>query len=342
MANLDPALLPSGNTKVTTTIKTYTYEIPGPGSGYPSQNSSIETTAYSPNTSQTTPSKSFVYNKVENNTRNVNYSSQEPGWNVLREVTTNNVIDNQPPYKKPSSPINDDRTLIKETITTRNYQPGYRPDNQPGKQTYVYNETTTTRNINDNAYPANRYPGGQTPPPQPGQTTYIVKETHNTTTNRNVSPYSNGYPPQNQPNQTTIIYKQDSQTNNTTYPNRPNTPRDIETFDPNYPPYPDRRRPNEPMNVTYKYTSHTSTTNNVTKGYPPESEPLLGRPFPTDNDVDGPPKKLDDLMAKIGGEVSLPYFSSPLNFFLLISCYLLNLSLQIAHITQASISTKLK
>lgn len=29
LANLDPELMPTGNTKVTTTIKTYTYEIPG-------------------------------------------------------------------------------------------------------------------------------------------------------------------------------------------------------------------------------------------------------------------------------------------------------------------------
>lgn len=305
LANLDPTLLPSGNTKVTTTIKTYTYEIPG--TVYPSPNSSIETTTYSPNISQTTPSKSFVYNKVESNTlnRNVNYASPEPGYNVLREITTTNVSDH-PPYQKPPSPVND-RTLIKETVTTRNYQPGYRPDNyspQPGNKTYIYNETTTTRNVNENAYPGNRY---TPPPPPPAQTTYIHKETHNTTTNRNISPYPNGYPPQNPPAQSTTIYKYDSHTtNNSSYPNRPYTPRDTETFDPKHPPYGRQNEP--PVNVTYKYSSHTSTTNNVKGGYPPESEPLLGRPFPTDSSVDGPPKKLDDLMAKIGGEVSNPYF----------------------------------
>lgn len=66
LASLDPNLLPAGNTKVTTTIKTYTYEIPGTALASPGSGGGVETErlVYSPNQSATTPSKSFVYNKV--------------------------------------------------------------------------------------------------------------------------------------------------------------------------------------------------------------------------------------------------------------------------------------
>lgn len=69
----------AGNTKVTTTIKTYTYEIPGSGN-YPTKVredttineqylDKLEKYAYSPNDTITTPSKSFVYNKVDKTNR---------------------------------------------------------------------------------------------------------------------------------------------------------------------------------------------------------------------------------------------------------------------------------
>lgn len=375
LASLDPNLLPTGNTKVTTTIKTYTYEIPG--AGYPSQVSPIDSEKYifSPNQSQTTPSKSFVYNKVENNT------------------LTRNVNENAPPYQKPVSPAGTD--VIKETITTRNYQPGhpnYSPDGYaPNKQTYIYNETTTTKNYNQNGYPDGKsyqpewqrdntrsphnthiikethntintinkpypqsgspYPPREAPQNPPRHDTYIIKETHNTNTINDGYPRGKpSYPSSNPPQNTTYVYKETHNTNTTVNPqysgNQPvgwpdppvnNQPRDgpkhttiiykdthntnvvdrdrpfplsdTETFDPKNPPYPNTGtgRPNEPINVTYKYSSHSTTTNTnrVKGGYPPEEEPLLHpKPFPVNSDVDGPPKKLDDLMANIGREVN--------------------------------------
>lgn len=60
----------------------------------------------------------------------------------------------------------------------------------------------------------------------------------------------------------------------------------------------------EPVNITYKYQSHSSTTNNVRSGYPPETEPLLPQKFPREPEIGGPPKGVDELMATIGGEVS--------------------------------------
>ncbi|XP_022920058.2 rhoGEF domain-containing protein gxcI [Onthophagus taurus] len=288
LANLDPNLLPTGNTKVTTTIKTYTYEIPG--AVYPSPGSATDTTTekyvYSPNQSSSTPSKSFVYNKFENNslTRNVNYQT-DPNWqntSVYRETTTTNVQDQ--PYQRPPPPIGGtDTSLVKETVTTRNYQPGNIYRDSSGKHTYMYDENTTTRNVD--GYPPHREP--------PNKETVIIKETH--TTNTNTGPQYPSYPPQD-----TVIYRENTTSNN--FSNQ-RYPRDNE---PRYP-----KPPPEPMNITYKYSA-TSTTSNNYKGYPPssETEPLLQpRPFPTDEDDGSPPKKLDELMATIGREPP----NSPLN-----------------------------
>lgn len=301
LAHLDPSLHPPGNTKVTTTIKTYTYEIPGSGN-YPTNlhNSSAETEkyVYSPNQSQSTPSKSFVFKKYENQSS---------------ENTVNYI-----PYQKPVGPV-------KETITTTTYQPGYVPDSPPSRnQTYIYNETTTTRNVDNTR---GSLPRNQNYQPPPKQDTYIVKEVHeNNTYNRqypdypppsqqhyikeihdsstttNVHhPYPNGYPA-NEPNKT-VIYKHETHTTN----NYGRPGKDVESFDPKHPPYPHDRRPNEPVNIQYRYKSESKTTNNYKAGYPPsdDTQPLLPKPFPTENHPDGPPKRLDELMATIGHEVRI-------------------------------------
>lgn len=355
LANLDPNLLPSGNTKVTTTIKTYTYEIPG--SGYSPGAPESEKYVYSPNQSQTSPSKSFVYSKVEKNDNTVNYPPpHDEHWktNVYRETTTTQ----SPPYRRPTSPHPSGTTIIKET--TRNYQPGYQPDTptsshphggttiireispnyqpdpHPSKQMYIYNETTTTKRVNDpypnepygqQHYPHELQPVNREPP---RNETYVYRETHNntTTTNRSPGPYRNGYPP-HEPG-TTVIYKHDTHTTNYPPPQQkqppPNTTiiinkterNSYDDNDPNrYPPHqgtPHDRRPNEPydpnnVNITYKYTTHSTSSNNY-KGYPPEeSQPLLRpQPFPHDG-PDGPPKRVDELMATIGREPP----DSPLN-----------------------------
>lgn len=157
-----------GNTKVTTTIKTYTYEIPGSGN-YPTQVredttinekylDKMEKYAYAPNETITTPSKSFVYNKVINEllllfvlSKQINviflqvenkenyYQQQpppEPSWKdstlkkSYKEMVQDDVV-YYPPYQKPTPPGGH----VKEEVTTiRNYQPGYQPDlNPPSK-----------------------------------------------------------------------------------------------------------------------------------------------------------------------------------------------------------------
>nr|CAI5844343.1 unnamed protein product [Callosobruchus analis] len=271
LAHLDPKLRPPGNTKVTTTIKTYTYEIPGSGD-YPTnlssqtQEDTSEKHIYSPNTTITTPSKSFVYNKVENK-ENTTYQSPQPGYQLRKDeyYEEKTVTDNYRPYEKPAPPGG---VVMKETITTRNYQPGYSPELIPPtrEQTYVYNETTTTKNL-QNGYPPASTPKKDVymlkesstttkneryvPPPATNRDTYILKETQNTTTvNRNEPsnlPYSErGYPVYNPPEgrgtpgSTTYIMKE---THNTT--NRVVQPP-----------------PQEPSKtIMYKHESHT--TNNT-------------------------------------------------------------------------------
>ncbi|XP_056643267.1 uncharacterized protein LOC130449462 isoform X1 [Diorhabda sublineata] len=381
LAQLDPNLRPPGNTKVTTTIKTYTYEIPGSGD-YPTNltDTNEQKYVYSPNKSISTPSKSFVYNAIEN-----------------KENTLYQENANYPLYQKPNPP----GVLVKETITTRNYQPGYRIDKNPPSinETYIYNETTTKNvdnrfspippplpnqntyiingtetNMNKNdrptpgketyilkethrttvndvvspqnphypedtypkrndkynpgketyiikevhnttttndkpfserGYPVYNPPDGRDPP-----NTYIIKETTNTTTNHSNGPYQNGRP-SNEPQNKTIIYRHETHSTNNNYsPNNPK-PFEVETFDPKNPPYDIKKHPNEPINIQYSYKSTSKTQNNYKGGYPPneETETLLPKKFPTDDRTDGPPKKLDELMATIGNEPP----TSPLN-----------------------------
>ncbi|CAH0548121.1 unnamed protein product [Brassicogethes aeneus] len=339
LAHLDPNLRPPGNTKVTTTIKTYTYEIPGSGD-YPtnlkSDTSVDEKYIYSPNKSITTPSKSFVYQKTENQENTV--YRPEPKWQTTKQYYKDSQMEHVEKYAPPAAPISPATTVVKEVVTTRNYQPGYIPEPQPPtERTYLYNETTSTKNIN--GYP-------QEPP---RHETYIIKDTRNTTTNNRTLPYSDrpDYPVGNPPNETyiykesnttnrvvnppytngyppstdkTYIYKHESTTTNNYGPGgprtgpppsgRPKTPVDVDTFDPKNPPY--GRKPNEPVNITYKYTSNSTTSNNYKGGYPDDEGPnLRPKKFPTDDEIvdSGPPKRLDDLMATIGREPP----NSPLN-----------------------------
>lgn len=309
LAQLDPNLLPTGNTKVTTTIKTYTYEIPG--TGYPTAVSpKLSETVYSSNPS--TPSRSFAYNKVENsstqNLTTTNYpgdyirpSSPQPvGFKKEYSKTTTSSRNVTDGYRKPSpSPVrsNKETYVYNETTQNTDYPSGYPSSSPPGKHVNVYKETTTTKNINSGNYPNNNYPSS------PINKTYIINETHTRNINNE---YPNGYPTHPDPSHTTTVYKYDTHTTN--YP-----PKDLtESFDPRTgPPHHNYPKPHDPreMNITYKYTTHHTTSNNY-KGHPhDEHEPLLHTPpFPTDGsdgvDGKGPPKHLEELMAEIGNEVS--------------------------------------
>ncbi|VEN44444.1 unnamed protein product [Callosobruchus maculatus] len=255
---------------------------------YTEENTS-EKHIYSPNTTITTPSKSFVYNKVENK-ENRTYQSPQPGYQLRKDeyYEEKTVTDNYRPYEKPAPPGG---VVMKETITTRNYQPGYSPELIPPtrEQTYVYNETTTTKNL-QNGYP---------PASTPKKDMYMLKESSTTTKNEHYAP-----PPTT--NRETYILKE---TQNTSTVNR-NEPSNLPYSERGYPVYnpPEGRgRPKEPININYSYKS-TNTSQNVWRSE--DSQPLLQpHRFPTDEHVDGPPKKLDELMATIGNEPP----TSPLN-----------------------------
>lgn len=289
LAHLDPHLLPSGNTKVTTTIKTYTYEIPG---------SNVTTTEkesfnYSSlNQSQTTPSKSFVYSKNENAAESAARYTNKESTRDYEERIFKEYSSSAPPYQKPSSPINSDRTILKETITTRNYQPGYSPELQRrephNKPTYVYNETITTRNYkNDQPNESNEFINYQ-----PERKTHTL--TKQTQTN-------NIEYPSNQP---AVLYKQETHTTNKYSSGDGYPTRDVEIINTSRPPYSGRAPQKEPVNISYQYKSHSSTTNNFRGEFEEERQPLLHpQPFPKDAEEFGVPKKVDQLMATFGNEV---------------------------------------
>ncbi|KAI4471557.1 hypothetical protein MML48_1g19120 [Holotrichia oblita] len=323
LASLDPNLLPTGNTKVTTTIKTYTYEIPGtvyPGTSPNTTVDSKEKFVYSPNDSQTTPSKSFVYNKYEDNTvSNVNYISDQPQYRP------------QPPPPQPPV-IVDDRRIITETVTTsKNYQGGPPAVPYPdtyGKPTHHYKESTLTRSTGTNTSPYDRPPQSPTLPDNRA----VSKET---IISRNYQP-GNTYVDTS--GQHTYIYNESTLTRTTgTNTESPVLGRDSPSYPNRHPPYtgskpsPTPNRGGGPPYDQSVVNITTSTTNYIddSRNKPPpsqyslyyserykaesnydENKPLL-KPypnrFPTDND--SPPKKLDELMATIGAEPP----NSPLN-----------------------------
>ncbi|GJQ78975.1 hypothetical protein Trydic_g137 [Trypoxylus dichotomus] len=326
LANLDPNLLPTGNTKVTTTIKTYTYEIPGTVYPNTSPNTTVDSSekyVYSPNDAgQTTPSKSFVYNKYENNTssQNVNYvidqqqhypvRPQQPSpvisddRRVITEsVTTSRNYQPSPvplypdnygkqahlykestltrttgtntlPYEKPpqSPPLSDDRSVTRETIVSRNYQPGNTYIDSTGKQTYIYNESTLTRTTGTNTdYPSS----GRESPAHPGRHPYPGNK-------QSPSPGRGGPP-----------YDHSVVVHNT------NVTRETNYLD-------DSRNKPPPTQYSSYYSEKYKTESNYDENKPLINAPFPGK-FPTDNDSS--PKKLDELMATIGDEPP----NSPLN-----------------------------
>ncbi|KRT81919.1 hypothetical protein AMK59_5755 [Oryctes borbonicus] len=337
LASLDPNLLPTGNTKVTTTIKTYTYEIPGtvyPGTSPNTTVDSSEKFVYSPNDAgQTTPSKSFVYNKFENNTssQNINYvSDQQPHYPVRspqqspppvisddRRVITETVTTSrnyQPspapiypdnygnqthlykestltrttgtntlPYDRPpqSPPLSDDRSVTRETIVSRNYQPGNTYIDNTGKQTYIYNESTLTRTTGTNTdYPPSgrESPAISGPVPHSGRHPYPGSK-------QSPSP-GRGGPPYDH---SVVVHN----TNVTT------TTRETNYID-------DSRNKPPPTQYTGYYSEKYKTESNYDENKPLLHTSYPGK-FPTDHDA--PPKKLDELMATIGDEPP----NSPLN-----------------------------
>lgn len=181
LSDLDPSLLPNPNTKVTTTIKTYTYEIPGntlPNTGYPSRVQS--------------PTQDTI-------TTNERYYTSTPNT-INRNQTTIYKEENNKFYgSSPPPPVGYQTQIYKEDVRTTNKYGEFVP--QPGT---VSHQTETYNNSYGNSPSGNRYPRDDTPG---GNTTIIHKtETYNNTYGGNSPnrypprddiPRGNNYPPMN-------------------------------------------------------------------------------------------------------------------------------------------------
>ncbi|KAI4494940.1 hypothetical protein M0804_001141 [Polistes exclamans] len=298
-------LAPGPNTKVTTTIKTYTYELPGapetylPGGTLPGGAvlPGDQTITYTlPRTGTSTTDKTVTYQTVTENIPGgsgspIKYSSPPPPIEVTKKSTAL--------HKETKFYREDHHGLPPSSGGTppQNYHPGSPP---PPPQTNIDSRTTVTRNEKYYHVDGN-FPNGQAPPPSdrpdyPGNTTIVyqnqppvINETHMTTINRIEEHYPSRPP----------------SAGRYPTPDKPGTPTRT-----NYYPVPSQGTP--PGSTTVYKFSNTTTTIPPSKN-PEDHEVLLPKPFPTgegvqvypvnakpsgpSTDQQGPPARLEDLMA---------------------------------------------
>lgn len=205
---LSEGILPRPNTKVTTTVRTYTYELP-PDSEL-NQTLSYRNESFN-QTSNTLP---VTYPERDlSPTQHVNPSSRS----VLVKNETINTSNNIQEYPVPTIldhqlPPNTAKTIYYKKDTkqsTTNYYPEY--PSGPGPHPTNFKAIGAP-------------PAGDHPPYPPGSNTYIYREEHtNTANNRYGSPVPHGdYPdrsgtyPRDHPQPTTVTYKYSSTTSNAT------------------------------------------------------------------------------------------------------------------------------
>ncbi|XP_061942704.1 soluble scavenger receptor cysteine-rich domain-containing protein SSC5D isoform X1 [Apis cerana] len=273
-------LAPGPNTKVTTTIKTYTYELPGPPETYlPGGNV--------PGTVVLPGDQTITYTIPKGTTSTADKT-------ITYQTVTENVPSKSPArYSSPPPPVTDvtkkSTTIHQESKFYREEHHGGRPSHptttsyHPGSPPPIENKTTITRNEKyyqvDGTYP-NGYPAGD----HPGTTVIYqnqppnVSETH-TTINR-VEEHYPSRPPSSGRHPT---------------PDKPGTPVNYYTSPP--------QSSAQPQSTTIYKLSNTTTTIPPNKN-PEDHEVLLPKPFPVEdvrakpvNNVQTPPKKLEDLMA---------------------------------------------
>lgn len=307
---LSDDILPKPKTKVTTTVRTYTYEIPEPDCPYVDRDP---------------PKNTAVFYKTERNERSGNFypANQSPPVNTnqypplsIQEAPPHNtttvykydVTNTSPMHGQPQQPPHNSTTVYKYDVVNTNTVHG-QPHPPPHNTTTVYKYDVT------NTSPLPGQPQPQVPPGgitiYPPQNTTIYKtETVNTTNKQYRSPTPNSYPDNGPINH---------------YPSH------------GYPPhsgYP--HQPNEPSVVVYKQT--TTNTRNVIHPRS-EREPVL-HPFPVDGpiitEVDGsPPKRVEDLMASFGDvSFNLRFVSSNASFNYLQNPFLSACFRQVKSITQ--------
>ncbi|XP_060657790.1 mucin-5AC [Drosophila nasuta] len=292
---LSDGILPAPGTKVTTTVRTYTYEIPpnAPGSTISTINRNNNTLSYKHHETHNT------------NTSSQNYSQLSPSH------IPQTVVYNTESYSTLNKP--NDRPLVtnqsyeirehKET-TTRGVSPqprqlplgpaGSPPNGGPpnSSRTIVYN-IHKTDNVN-NIVSEPRYPHSPAHSPNYG------------------SPHSPAQP-QLPPGGTNRYYYKETETSNTVntihgppngggpYPVEPPHPAPLKLLPNNNYPQPQNGNgyPPNTTSYTYKYSSTSNTTNNRRgPGGPdygtPSPFPVDGVEYPIGNG--NPPQRVDDLM----------------------------------------------
>lgn len=273
---LSEDILPAPGTKVTTTVRTYTYEIPSDSThtirSQSSNNTLNRSVKYVDNhhTTAHSPTRPSIPQTVVYNTESYSTVNKHTGQPIVtnesyekREHHETNVIRNNTLPSGPRSPP----------------YPAFSPDGPGGQTTKIVYNINRTENIN-NVTDTNTYPGGPAPRtspdvslPVPGPTThrYYYKETSNTTNT------IHGPPGDNSPNISPIKYPANG------YPPHGN--------DNGYPPH------NGPTNVTYKYSSTTTNTRHGAPDYGTPS-PNGTIPFPVDYSPTNanPPQRVEELM----------------------------------------------
>ncbi|XP_076291662.1 uncharacterized protein LOC143214458 isoform X2 [Lasioglossum baleicum] len=272
-------LAPGPNTKVTTTIKTYTYELPGaPESYLPGGGGSVPGAVMLPG------DQTITYTLPKGSTSATDKT-------VTYQTITENVPPRTPPVRYGSpTPVVD----ITKKSTTLHQEKFFREEHLGGSPavqptTVVYHpgspESKTTIMRNEKYYAVDgSYPNGYGPGDRPDHPDQTINESH-TTINRieehypsSRSPSSGRYP---------------------TPDDKPGTPV-------NYYTSPPQTTPPQSTTTIYKFSNMTTTV-------PPhknaeDHEVLLPKPFPTDGvqvcpakpattQQQCPPKKLEDLMA---------------------------------------------
>lgn len=295
---LGDGILPAPGTKVTTTVRTYTYEIPSNGPG--SATSTI-------NRNNNTLSSSYKHHETHNSSQN--YTQLSPSH------VPQTVVYNTESYSTLNKP--NDRPLVsnqsyeirehKET-TTRGLSPQPRqvplgpvvsPNGGPpnSNRTVVYN-IHKTENVN-NMIAEPRYPHSPAHSPNYG------------------SPHSPAQP-QMPPGGTNRYYYKETETSNTVntihgppnggapYPVEPLHPAPLKQLPSTTYPQPQNGNGYPPNTTSYTY-NYSSTTNNTTNRRGPAPGPDYGTPSPFP--VDGveypigngnPPQRVDDLMQSFG------------------------------------------
>lgn len=282
-------LAPGPNTKVTTTIKTYTYELPGPPETYlPGGNApgtvvlpGDQTITYTIPKGTGSTDKTIAYQTVTENVPSrtpARYSSPPPPvTDVTKKSTTIHQESKFYHEQHHDSPAN-----VQPTTTI--YHPGSPP---------LTNKTTITRNEKyyqvDGGYP-NGHTVGDRPPDHPATTVIYQNQ-----------------PPTINETRTTINRIEEH------YPSRPPSAGRHPTPDKpatpvNY--YTSPAQPTSPPQSTTTIYKYSNTTTSIPPNKNPEDhELLLPKPFPTEavqlypstkpanNNVQTPPKKLEDLMA---------------------------------------------